>query len=77
MKEWDFRQPFSQAKKYSSKITCDKLLEEIRSRACFDPAICDMHVPQHLKATFSEMPSIFKNVEIASKAIRPLWLKYV
>ena len=41
--ECDFQQPFSQAKKYSSKITCDKLLEGICLETDFDTAICVVH----------------------------------
>ena len=71
MNECDFQQPFSQAKTYTSKITCNKLLEGIHLGTYFGTAICDVHVPQHLKTKFSEMRPIFKNVEVTNQYIEP------
>ena len=68
MKECEFQQP-SQTKKYVSKITCKDLLVEIRSGPYFGVAICNVHVPQHLKETNFKMPPIFKNIEITNQDV--------
>ena len=55
MMEHEFQQPFSQAKKYVSKVTRNKLLDKIRLGAYFN-----MHVHEHLKVKFAEIPPGFK-----------------
>ena len=45
-------------------LSSDELLEKICNGEYFGAAVCDVYVPDHLKAYFAEMPPVFKNVEV-------------
>jgi hypothetical protein len=46
-------------------LTLERALEAVRKRELFGFVECDVRVPDHLTAKFSEMPPIFKNVELS------------
>ena len=67
MKECEFRvsQPFSK------ELSSEQLLEKICNGKYFGAAVCDIHVPEHLKPDFAEMAPVFKNVEVSIDDVGP------
>ena len=47
------------------RLTLQDIIDNIISGALFGAVECDIHVPESLKETFSEMSPIFKNVQIS------------
>jgi G:T-mismatch repair DNA endonuclease (very short patch repair protein) len=52
-----------------SGLTLERALEAIRARKLFGFVECDVRVPDHLTSKFSEMPPIFKNVELSREQL--------
>lgn len=52
------------------------VLEEVLSGVLFGFLEVDIHVPEHLKTRFAEMPPIFKNIEIPWEAIGPFMQQF-
>jgi hypothetical protein len=52
-----------------SGLTLDRAVEAIRARQLFGFVECDVRVPDHLTDKFSEMPPIFKNVELSREQL--------
>ena len=46
-------------------ITLQTILDTVRNKKLFGCVECDIHVPEHLRAKFSEMCPVFKNTEIS------------
>ena len=51
------------------RIKREQLISDIQNDKIFGFVKCDIHVPDHLIAEFSEYPPIFKNCEIEMKDI--------
>jgi G:T-mismatch repair DNA endonuclease (very short patch repair protein) len=45
-------------------LTMEQILDKIKAGTLYGFVECDIHVPDHLLDEFSEMPPIFKNVEL-------------
>ena len=52
-------------------LTEAEILEAVQNDTLFGIVECDIHVPDPLKAHFSEMPPVFKNTEISREDIGP------
>jgi hypothetical protein len=50
-------------------MTEDQILTAVMYEKLFDALEVDLHVPDHLKSTFAEMPPIFKNIEVSGDDI--------
>ena len=59
MKECEFR-----VSQQLPILSSDELLREICNGNYFGAVVCDIHVPENLKAYFAEMPPVFKNVKV-------------
>ena len=51
------------------RMTQNEVLEHIKSGRIFGAVEVDLHVPEHLKPHFQEMPPIFKNVNVTKADI--------
>ena len=67
MKECDFRSKPN----LFPELTSDELLKKICNGEYFGAAVCDVYVPDRLKAYFAEMPPVFKNVEVTVADVGP------
>ena len=68
MKECVFRPTVSQ---HNPKLTSEQLLEEMCNGKYFGATVCDIYVPDNLKAYFAEMPPVFKNVKVTVDDVDP------
>jgi hypothetical protein len=46
-------------------MTEDQILAAVLNDQLFGALEVDLHVPDHLKPTFAEMPPIFKNIDVS------------
>ena len=49
---------------FKKDITKEDILTKVKSGSFFGLVQCDIHVPEHLKSHFEDMPPIFKNADI-------------
>ena len=54
---------------HQKNLTKEKIIRAISDESLFGVVECDIRVPDHLKAKFSEMCPIFKNTEISREDI--------
>ena len=66
MKECDFH-----VSQHFPVLSSEQLLEEICNGKYFGAAVCDIYVPENLKAYFAEMPPVFKNVKVTIDNVGP------
>ncbi|RUS83075.1 hypothetical protein EGW08_009161 [Elysia chlorotica] len=60
----------------SSSISLTSILRAVFDGHLFGLVQCDITVPESLRSYFSEMPPIFKNIEVSRKDIGPFMGKY-
>ena len=65
------RTRFGRPQDHKRTVTEPEILEAVQNDTLFGVVECDLHVPDHLKPHFSEMPPIFKNTEISRDDIGP------
>ncbi|XP_072016392.1 uncharacterized protein [Amphiura filiformis] len=68
----------NRARPFDIKITLTEaeIIDAIKTGQFFGVVECDIHVPEHLKSHFEEMPPIFKNTDISREDIGPFMKAY-
>ena len=61
---------------FKHELTMNEIVDAIKSGVLFGCVECDLHVPEHLKPYFAEMPPIFKNIEITREDVGPYMQTY-
>ena len=61
---------------YQRPLSEEQLMQEIKSRRLFGYVLCDLKVPEHLKAYFAKFLPVFKNTVVSRKDIGDLMKEY-
>ena len=76
MWECEWRKICPQPTQHQQPKTTQDILKGVRDDSLFGMVECDIHVPDHLKDYFKEMPPIFKNTDIRREDIGDFMRQY-